>query len=259
MKHLTHNKIYSLVIIAEIAFFLLLWVFQPSPFLPSMGATFSAFIRLVTEQELLAELFVSMSTCFTAMLLSFIISLLLAYLGQVKFGTHQVKIFQPIVFFITKLRFFTLVGLSFIFTLYTPDGHWLKIAMLTFGMTVFYITSVHDIVSRVESYEYIHARTLGKSEFGVLWEVIVLGKFHMVYQALIQNFAILWGMLTLVEGVVRYEGGIGSLLLNENKSLHLDSVFAIQFLVLVTGLILDYALIFIGNLIMPYTNLSSHK
>ncbi len=259
MKKLTHKQIYLLVVIAEILLFLLLWIFQPSPLLPSMGDTFSAFSRLVIEQALLAELFVSMSTCFTAMFFSFIISLLLAYLGQVKFGTQQVKIFEPVVFFITKLRFVTLVGLSFIFTLYTPDGHWLKIAMLTFGMTVFYITSVHDIVSRVESYEYIHARTLGKSEFGVLYEVIILGKFHMVYQALVQSFAILWSMLTLVEGVVRSEGGIGSMLLNENKSLHLDSVFAIQFLVLLTGMVLDYGLTYLGNLLMPYAQISTRK
>ena len=43
-----------------------------------------------------------------------------------------------------------------------------------------------------------------------------------------QNAAMGWMMLTMVEGISRSEGGVGAMLLNQNKHFHLSAVFAIQ-------------------------------
>jgi len=43
-------------------------------------------------------------------------------------------------------------------------------------------------------------------------------------------------MLTMVEGISRSEGGVGAMLLNQNKHFHLSAVFAIQLTILLLGL-----------------------
>jgi NitT/TauT family transport system permease protein len=66
-------------------------------------------------------------------------------------------------------------------------------------------------------------------------------------------------MLTLVEGISRAEGGIGAMLLNQNKHLHLDAVFAIQILILLVGIGMDYLIGIIKNIVCPYASLSLER
>jgi len=64
-----------------------------------------------------------------------------------------------------------------------------------------------------------------------------------------------WMMLTMVEGISRSEGGIGALLLNQNKHFHLEAVFAIQLSILIIGLFQDYMLGVAKKFICPYADL----
>jgi NitT/TauT family transport system permease protein len=66
-------------------------------------------------------------------------------------------------------------------------------------------------------------------------------------------------MLTMVEGISRAEGGIGAMLLNQNKHLHLDAVFAIQILILLVGIGMDYLIGVVKNIICPYASLSLER
>jgi NitT/TauT family transport system permease protein len=59
-----------------------------------------------------------------------------------------------------------------------------------------------------------------------------------------------------VEGIARAEGGIGTMLLNQNKHFRLDAVFAIQLLILVVGVFLDYGIGFLKRLFCPYAQLT---
>jgi NitT/TauT family transport system permease protein len=242
-----------------VVLFLLFLIIQPSKIIPSLQDIGGSLTNLIINRNILGELFISITLCLKAMFYSFVISLFICYLGEVKFGKKGIKIFRPLPFYISKLRFVTLVGLTFVFTLYSPNGYVLKVMLLTFGMTVFFTTSVYDIVTKVEQFEYIHARSLGLSELEVLWEVVILGKFHLVLDAFRQNFAIVWTMITLVEGIVRSDGGIGTILLNENRSLHLAAIFAIQFLILTAGIIQDFLIKKLQSVITPYAQLSLQK
>jgi NitT/TauT family transport system permease protein len=66
-------------------------------------------------------------------------------------------------------------------------------------------------------------------------------------------------MLTMVEGIVRSEGGIGKLLLDERKHFSYEKVFAINIVMLVLGLAQDYIIGFIRNIVSPYANLSLER
>jgi NitT/TauT family transport system permease protein len=74
-----------------------------------------------------------------------------------------------------------------------------------------------------------------------------------------QNAAIGWMMLTMVEGISRAEGGIGAMLLNQQKHFHLAEVFAIQLLILVVGILQDYGLGALRRVVFPYAHLTLER
>ncbi|HEV8267835.1 MAG TPA: nitrate ABC transporter permease, partial [Thermoanaerobaculia bacterium] len=128
-----------------------------------------------------------------------------------------------------------------------------------FGMVVFFVTSMNDVVAQIPREKFDHARTLGMNEWQVIWEVVILGTADQALDVLRQNAAIGWMMLTMVEGISRSEGGIGALLLNQNKHFHLAEVFAIQFFILFVGLVQDYAIGFLKSLFCPYAALTLER
>ena len=226
------------------------WTNNTSELLPRPGEIWDAFVRMSTDGEgLIAEMWTSMKLCLDAVVKTIIISLIICY-------ATVLPIFKPLAFVVTKFRFLTLVGLSFIFTLATDDGYSLKIWLLTFGMTVFFVTSMMRVLKDITQNELNHARTLGMSEWRVVWEVVVLSKIDKVFDIIRQNFAIAWMMLTLVEGLSRADGGVGTMLINQNKHLHLDSVFAIQFLILFVGIGMDYMFGVFKRIACPYAHLT---
>jgi NitT/TauT family transport system permease protein len=66
-------------------------------------------------------------------------------------------------------------------------------------------------------------------------------------------------MLTMVEGISRSEGGVGAMLLNQNKHFHLSAVVAIQLTFLVLGLAQDYGIGLLRNVFCPYADLTLER
>lgn len=228
------------------------WNNSASEILPKPGEIWTSFKELVSGGGLLGEMWISMKLCLDAVIHTIIISLIICY-------ATVMPVFRPIGFIVSKFRFLTLVGLSFVFTLMTDDGYSLKITLLTFGMTVFFVTSMMRVLNDITQNELNHARTLGMSEWRVVWEVVILSKVDKVFDVIRANFAIAWMMLTLVEGLSRADGGIGTMLINQNKHLHLDAVFAIQFLILFVGIGMDYMFGVFKRVACPYAHLTKGK
>ena len=229
-----------------------LWIFSKSELLPNPLEILNALKKLTSEDGLIQELMTSTFLSLEAMLIAIVVSLLIAYATVLPF-------FRPLGFLVSKGRFLTLVGLSFVFTLMTSNGHQLKVSLLVFGITVFFVTSMINIIHSIPKFAFNHARTLRMSEWQVVWEVIILGTIDQVFEVIRQNFAISWMMLTMVEGISRSEGGIGTMLLNQNKHFHLDAVFAIQLVILLMGIFLDWLIGKLKIIFCPYANLALEK
>jgi len=122
-------------------------------------------------------------------------------------------------------------------------------------MVVFFVTSMAAIVAEIPKDRFDHARTLRMSEWRVVWEVVILGTADQAIEVLRQNAAIGWMMLTMVEGISRAEGGIGAMLLNQNKHFRLAEVFAIQLVILTVGLGQDYGIGILKRMICPYSEI----
>jgi NitT/TauT family transport system permease protein len=243
---------FRFIVIFQIAVLLLVWATSTYVFLPKPWDVWQAFVDLWNHEGLGQELIVSFLLNVQAMAWATVISLVLAYLTVVPF-------FQPIVAAVSKGRFLGMVGLTFFFTVIFASGHRLKVSLLVFGVAVFFVTSMMDVVAQVPKEKYDLARTLRMGEWRVVWEVIVLGRADAAFDAMRQNAAMGWMMLTMVEGISRSEGGIGALLLNQNKHFRLEAVFAIQIAILLIGLFQDYALGLAKKFLFPYADLQLEK
>jgi len=228
-----------------------IWVFSPSVFLPKPREVYQALGEL-WFQGLGSELITSFYLNLEAIGISAVLSLLMAYLTVIPF-------FRPIVTLISKLRFLSMVGLTFFFTLMATTGHELKLFLLVFSVSVFFVTGMAEVVASIPKESFDLARTLRMGEWRVVYEVIVVGQIDKAFEVLRQNAAMGWMMLTMVEGISRSEGGVGAMLLNQNKHFHLSAVFAIQLTILMLGLAQDYAIGLLRKIVCPYADLTLER
>jgi NitT/TauT family transport system permease protein len=248
--HVSQRALQTLVI-GETLIVLTIWVLNPGALLPSPWDILKA-IGSLYSNGLVPELLTSLYLNVQAMALACVISLGLAYLSVI-------PAMRPLILFISKLRFLSMAGLTFVFTIMATSGHELKLSLLVFTVSVFFVTSMMDVVASAPQDEFDLARTLKMGEWRVVWEVIVLGRLDQAFDALRQNAAMSWMMLTFVESVVRSEGGIGAVLIDQNRHFHLDAVFAIQFVILFLGLAQDQAIAWVKTIVCPYAALTLER
>lgn len=242
----------NVLIASQAALAVAFWSFSTSPILPRPGEVLGALRKLWFEQGLGQELVTSFGVYLQALLITAALTLLIAYLTVMPF-------FRPPAAALAKGRFLSMAGITLLFTLMVGGGRPLKVALLVFGIGVFLLTSLLDVVASIPRDAFDHARTLRMGEWRVVWEVVVLGTADKAWEALRQNAAIGWMMLTMVEGISRSEGGVGAMLLNQQKHFHLAEVFAIQLLILLVGILQDYGLGAIKRIAFPYAHLTLER
>ena len=242
----------QLIIAAEALLFLLLWLNSPFKVLPRPMEVLGALRELWMREGLGPELITSFRTNLVALGWTALISLLLSYLTVI-------PVFRPVVSAVSKGRFLSLVGFTFVLTLIVSNGAQLKTSLLVISMTVFFVTSMAAVIASIPKGDFDHARTLRMSEWRVVWEVVILGTADKAFEVMRQNAAIGWMMLTMVEGIVRSEGGVGAMLLSENKHFRLSAVFAIQIVILLVGLFQDYAIGVLRRICCPYADLTLER
>jgi NitT/TauT family transport system permease protein len=242
----------GVLIAFEAAVALAVWWASPIRVLPRPDEVAAAFRGLWLTEGLGRELWSSFTTNLEALGLTLVISLGLSYLTVL-------PVFRPIAAAISKGRFLGFIGFPLVFTLVIPNPHWIKVGLLVFAMTVFFVTSMAAVILEIPRERLEHARTLRMGEWRVVWEVVILGTADKALEVTRQNAAIGWMMLTMVEGFYRGEGGVGALLLNENKHFLLAGVFAIQLTILAVGLLQDYGLGWLGRALFPWAGLTVER
>lgn len=244
----------AIILTLQIALLALCWFTLPAAvpaflFVPTPWQVAAAFGDL-WQQGLAAELITSFTLNLEAIAVSTALSMVLVWLSTMAY-------FHPWVVAIGKLRFLSMVGLTFFFTLMTRSGHGLKLSMLVFSITVFFVTGMLDVLSQIPQEQYDLARVLRMNPWRTLYEVVILGQTDKAFDVLRQNAAIGWMMLSFTEGMSRSEGGIGAMLMTQNKYFHLSEIVAIQATILTLGLGQDYALGWLKRVCCPYASLSS--
>ncbi|HYQ41265.1 MAG TPA: ABC transporter permease subunit [Polyangiaceae bacterium] len=221
------------------------WASSASGVLPKPVEVLRALRSLLFEQGLLAHLSSSLYTSLLALAWASTLSALLCY-------SAVLPAFRPLSTLVGNLRFWGFAGVSVAFTLWFHGGRDLKVALLTFGMTGFFVTGLHDELRVIPRERYDYARALGMNEWRVAWEVVVLGTCDRFLDLMRQNAAMGWMLLTMVEALVRSDGGIGVLLANQSKHLDLASIAALQGVIFGVGLLQDLALASLKRVLCPW-------
>jgi NitT/TauT family transport system permease protein len=245
-------SVFRTLILIQVATAVALWWLSPFEVLPNPLEVVNGVRTLWFEEGLGTELITSFWVNLQALAWMLAIGLTLSYLTVVPF-------FRPIAAGISKGRFLSMAGLTLVFTLMFGGGRPLKISLLVFGMTVFFVTSMIDVVASIPKEKFDHARTLGMSEWRAVWEVVVLGTADQAFDILRQNAAIGWMMLTMVEGIVRSDGGVGAMLLSESKHFKLQYVFGIQLVILIVGILQDYTIGVVRQVVCPHAALTLER
>jgi ABC-type nitrate/sulfonate/bicarbonate transport system permease component len=239
----------ALMTLAQAVLFIAIWSVVPIAGLSTPAEITVSLGEMITKHGLIRELLISVMVILKSIFYSSVISLALGYLATA-------IIFRPAASLVSSFRFLGFAGITFLFTLWTSSGMELKIWLLTFGMTVFLTTTIIAEVKALPKDQVDYARTLGLKGWGITYEMVVLGKLDVMIDLIRQNAAIGWVMLSMVEGLVRSDGGIGTLLINQNKYFHLSSVFAIQGVILMYGIGQDYAFRWLRGFVCPYSKLN---
>lgn len=251
-NHMLAPRSLQIMIVFQILFLMGLWLQSSFVIMPSPLEVMHAWQTMITDKKLFYHLFkISYVVMFEAAIISLAISVACAYLASIPF-------FRTIAHAVSALRFLSMVGLMFMFEVCISGSHHIKVSLLAFGMSVFLVPAMVAESLNVSEGRRNYLRTLGMSEWRIAGE-IMLGKTDMLWDAFRQNLAMGFMMITLVEGVSRDEGGVGVLLLNENRGLLLAGIFAIQLTIFTLGIVQDFILGYIGNKIAPFAVLSKEK
>ena len=238
-----NNKALSFAIFGWIAIMCVFW-FTRSALIPRPLEVLQAFPDL-WGRGLAVELFTSICLNIEALAFTAVISLALSYLTVLPW-------MRPLAGAVLKLRFLGLTGLTLFFTLATSSGHQMKLAVLVFGMTAYFVSSMADVVANIPKVNFDYARTMRSSEWRVVWEVVIRGTRDQAFDVMRQNAAIGWMMLTMVESLVKSEGGIGTMLVIADRHKSMAPILAIQIIVLAVGLTNDFLIVRLKKLLCPY-------
>lgn len=223
------------ILLGWVGLWLVWWiVFKPAIF-PSPLAVLSALPALWSDEGLGQAVASSLTVNVLAMLLSLAIALPLAYLSRV-------PLVKPLAAGLSKLRFLSPAVFFLLLLFMVKDASLVKIWMLTLGVTFFLSTTLTGVVQGIPETEFDEARLLRLNEWRATWYVVVRSTVPQVLDALRDNAAMGWGMLMMVEGFVRSEGGVGVLLLDQERVLNLAYVYAISGTILAVGILQDLAL-----------------
>lgn len=189
----------------------------------------------------------SLWLCTQAVIISVLVSLGFSYASTIPF-------FKPVGTFISKLRFLPLTGIAFYLAILINDARSLQVWVLVVFMTTFLTTSLMQMIKDIPQEEFDHARTLGCNRWETLWEVVIKGRIDYVFELVRQNLAIVWMMLVTVESILVAAGGLGFLIKNSDKLGDAGRVIALQMIIVVVGLTLDFVITKLRKLIFRYSN-----
>jgi NitT/TauT family transport system permease protein len=218
-----------------------------SIFLPSPGKTLQAFFGLWSASFFQQELLPSLIRIGGAFLLSVVIALPLGVLsGQIP---TVARLVQPLCGFTRYLPVAALVPLCI---LWFGIGDGQKIAVITIGV-VFQLTLLLTADSAAIPKELIEAgRTFGLSRGQIIWRIVLPYSIPRMWDDLRIAAGWAWSYLVLAE-LVAGNRGIGYFIIQSQRYLDTDQVFAGILFVGILGLLTDLLFRFSGSWLFRWT------
>jgi len=201
---------------------------------PTPSQVWEGFLSLYNE-GLMVHIVSSLALCLQAAGLSIIVSLILVYISPL-------PALKPVAYALSRIRYLPLTGITFYLAILVSNARTMQISVLFIFMSLYFITSLLSVLKDIPAEEIDHARSLKCNRWEVLWEVVIKGRLDYALEVLRQNLAIIWMMLVTVESILVAAGGLGVLIKNSDKFMNHGRIVALQLVILLVGLSLDWLL-----------------
>jgi NitT/TauT family transport system permease protein len=216
-------------------------------FLPSPAATLSAGVEMATA----GELFTDMGDTVQRILYGFGLAVLVSVpLGMVMgtFGAAN-SLFGPL---ISAVRYLPAPAFIPLLIIWIGLGEWTKIMLLFIGTVFFNTLMVADVVRSVPMPLINVSYTLGARRGEVLRKVIVPHSLPGIIDAARVNIAAAWNFVVVAELVVSTTG-LGRRIVQAQRFLQTDRIFAMLILIGIIGVVIDLLLRLLRNQVGKWT------
>jgi NitT/TauT family transport system permease protein len=248
----------SFLIALSIVIPLIIWTvisslqIAPPLFLPTPLAVVTAGIQMFAEHNLLEDILASCGRVFVGFILAALIGVPIG-LAMGTFYSMD-RIFAPIV---GMVRYMPITGFVPLIIIWLGLGEPSKIAIVALGVVLYNIIMVADAVKFIPDEMINVAYTLGANRWDVLWKTIVPATFPSILDTLRVNISGAWNFVMIAE-LLAAQSGLGYKILQSQRFLQTDKVLVCIITIGIIGLILDYSLRWLSQLLTPWASQVRH-
>ncbi|SMD24066.1 ABC transporter permease [Kibdelosporangium aridum] len=213
----------------------------PETFLPGPVATFQAGLEMAQDGTLFTDLWDTVQR----ILYGFGLAVLVSVPIGIVMGTFMAgnALFEP---FLSMMRYLPASAFIPLMMIWLGVGEEPKIAVLFLGTVFFNTFMTADVVRSVPRQLINVSYTLGARRNEVLRKVIIPHSVPGIIDAIRVNIAAAWNLVVVAEVVVSTTG-LGRRIMQSQRFLETDQIFAILILIGICGVIIDIALRFLRN------------
>ncbi|KKS54222.1 MAG: ABC-type nitrate/sulfonate/bicarbonate transport system, permease component [Candidatus Magasanikbacteria bacterium GW2011_GWA2_42_32] len=236
--------------------FLLVWSlltytgFVKSFFLPTPTKVLSSIISLITEGSLLSDIFAS----FYRILLGFLLSLVISLPLGISLGISRrfEALTEPLIAFIRYIPPSAFIPLAII---WFGIGDLEKVAILFLGVAPYLTLLIADIVISTKRELMEAALTLGASRKDIITKVVIPNSMPGIWDSFRLMIGAAWTFVIIAE-IVGASSGLGHLMIESQRFLKTDNIFAAIVIIGILGLATDYFFKITYKIFFPWTEKS---
>ncbi len=217
-------------------------------FLPTPTAVLKAGITMFREDNLIVDILVSCGRVFAG----FAVAAIIGVPVGIAMGTFpsMESLFSPIV---GTVRYMPVMAFVPLIIIWVGLGEASKTIIIFLGVVLYNAIMVTDAVKFIPKEMIQVAYTLGANRFQVLTKVILQAVFPSVLDTLRVNVSGAWNFLVIAE-LVASENGLGFTIVQAQRFLQTDKVLFCICLIGAIGLIIDYSLRWLSQILTPWAD-----
>jgi NitT/TauT family transport system permease protein len=235
---------------------LLLWAILsyanlvPPMFLPTPTAVLQAGWTMLSQDDLLTDIWVSCARVLGGFLLAAIIGVPMGWAMGTFYSMES--LFAPIV---GTVRYMPVAAFVPLIVIWVGLGEEAKVLIIFLGVVLYNAMMVADAVKFIPNDMINVAYTMGANRWEVLTKVVLPATFPSVLDTLRVNISGAWNYLVIAE-LVAAQSGLGFKILQAQRFLQTEKVLFCIAIIGIIGLLLDYFLKWLSAWLTPWADQS---